>query len=43
MLSIDQGTPSAIDKVVDAVPDIIEKIKSFFPQKEEEQEDYYEE
>ena len=43
LLPIDQGTPSAIDKVVDAMPDIIEKIKSFFPQKEEEQEDYYEE
>lgn len=34
LLPIDQGTPSAVDRIVDAIPDLVEKVKDLFPKKE---------
>lgn len=39
LLPINQGEPSAIDKVVDAMPDLIEKIKDMFSKKKDEDEE----
>ena len=39
LLPIDQGTPSAIDKVMDAMPDIVEKIKGLFPKKKDDEDE----
>lgn len=37
MISAQPGTPSGIEKVVDAMPEIIDKVKEIIPQKKDEE------
>lgn len=38
LLPIDKGSESAVDKIFDAMPDLIEKVKEVFPKKKKEEE-----